>query len=184
MDERVRRHRPGAALRRRAEAEGIDLDELKREAPADYMALAAGEVLRVAPELAELAGAMLLTAFPQREAFRAPEGRLERLLVFPPLSREELERFDALLAPLVGRPEWLRRNAFYRQVDDARGARRELDLPQAPDAYEQGDAVVGPFVDEDAADAWGRTQVRPPHVHDPFPMNGRWFCDVFRGDEA
>jgi len=184
MDERVRRHVPSAAMRRRAEAEGIDLDALKREAPTDYMALAAGEVLRVAPELAELAGGMLLVAFPEREVFRAPDGPRERLLAFPALSGEELERLDGLLAPLVDRPEWYRRNAFYRQVDDARGARRELDLPQAPDAYRQGDAVVGPFVDEGAADAWGRAQVRPPHVHDPFPMNGRWFCDVFQADEA
>ncbi len=184
MDERLRRHTPSAALRRRAEAEGIDLESLKRDAPADYMALAAGEVLRVAPELAELAGGMLLMAFPEREVFRAPDGRRERLLAFPALSAEELERLDGLLAPLVDRPAWLRRHAYFREVDDARGARRELDLPQPPDAYQSGDAVVGPFADEDAADAWGRAQVRPPHVHDPFPMNGRWFCDVFRADEA
>ncbi len=184
MDERLRRHTPSAALRRRAEAEGIDLEILKRDAPADYMALAAGEVLRVDPELAELAGGMLLMAFPEREAFRAPDGRRERLLVFPALSAEELERLDGLLAPLVDRPAWRRRHAFFRQVDDARGTRRELDLPQQPDAYEKGDAVVGPFADEDAADAWGRAQVRPPLVHDPFSMNGHWFCDVFRADEA
>lgn len=184
MDERVRRHTPSAVLRQRAEAEGIDLEALKREAPDDYMALAAGEVLRAPPELAELAGGMLLMAFPEREAFRAPDGRRERLLAFPPLTQDELERLDGLLAPLVDRPAWRRRHAYFRQVDDPRGQRRELDLPQAPDAYDHDDAVVGPFADEQAADAWGRATVGPPRVHDAFPMNGRWFCDVFRADDA
>ena len=67
--------------------------------------------------------------------------------------------------------------------------RRELDLPQAPDDDLEADdldddTVVGPFADEAAADAWGRAHVRPPLVHDPFPMNGRWFCDVFRADDG
>jgi hypothetical protein len=184
MDERVRRHTPSAALERRARAEGIDLEALKREAPEDYMALAATEVLRAAPELADLAGGMLLMAFPEREVFRAPDGSRERLLAFPPLTQDELERLDGLLAPLVDRPAWRRRDAYFRQVDDVRGQRRELDLPQAPDAYDQGDAVVGPFADQQAADAWGRTHVGPPRVHDAFSMNGRWFCDVFRADDA
>ncbi|MEJ2287913.1 MAG: hypothetical protein P8Y02_04560 [Deinococcales bacterium] len=184
MDERLRRHTPSAALRSRAEAEGIDLEALKREAPADYMALNAGEVLLAAAELAHLAGGMLLAAFPGREIFRTPAGRSERLLAFPPLDDEELERFDALLAPLVDRPEWSARHAYYREVNDARGKRRELGLPLVPDAYREGDAVVGPFPDEAAAEAWGREHVDAPRVHDPFAMNGRWFCDVFRADEG
>jgi hypothetical protein len=183
-DERLRRHVPSAALRARAEAEGIDLDDLKRKAPVDYMALAAGEVVRAAPDLAQLAGAMLLAAFPGREAFRVADGRRERLLAFPPLSADELERFDALLAPLTDRPEWRERHLYFRQVDDARGLRRELDLPQAPDGDLEDDAVVGPFVDEAGADAWGRQHVRPPLVHDLFLMDGRWFCDVFRADDG
>ncbi|MEJ2668478.1 MAG: hypothetical protein P8Z81_15515 [Deinococcales bacterium] len=153
MDERLRRHTPSAALRSRAEAEGIDLEALKREAPADYMVLNAGEVLLAAAELAHL-------------------------------DDEELERFDALLAPLVDRPEWSARHAYYREVNDARGKRRELGLPLVPDAYREGDAVVGPFPDEAAAEAWGREHVDAPRVHDPFAMNGRWFCDVFRADEG
>jgi hypothetical protein len=184
LDERLRRHIPSAALRARAEAEGIDLDDLKRNAPSDYMALAAGEVVRAAPDLAQLAGAMLLAAFPEREVFGLADGRRERLLVFPPLSSDELERFDALLAPLTDRPEWRRRHLYFRQVDDARGVRRELDLPQAPEDDLEGDAVVGPFADEADADAWGRAHVRPPLVHDPFVMNGHWFCDVFRADDG
>jgi len=184
MDERVRSHTPSAALRRRAEAEGIDLEALRREAPEDYMALAAGEVLRAAPELADLAAGMLLMTYPEREALRLPDGRRERVLAFPPLTRDELARLDGMLALLVDRPEWRRRNAYFRQVGDTRGTRRELDLPRAPDTYDGGDAVVGPFADEPAADAWGRAHVAPPRVHDAFAMNGSWFCDVFRADEA
>ena len=184
MDDRLQGHTPSAALRARAEAEGIDLEALKREAPEEYMALNAKEVLIVTPELAQLAGSMLLAAFPEREVFRMTAGRSERLLAFPPLENEEVERLDALLAPLVDRAEWSSRHAYFRQVDDVRGRRRELGLPVAPEAYRDGDGVVGPFSDREAAEAWGRRRVRPPRVHDAFPMNGGWFCDVFRADEA
>ncbi len=183
MDERLRRHTPSEALRARAEAEGIDLDTLKRDAPADYMALNAGEVVVAARELAHLAAGMVLTAFPDREVFRMQAGPSERLLAFPPLAEAELERLDALLAPLVDRPEWSHRHAYYREVEDVRGRRRELGLAVAPGAFTEDEGVVGPFADREAAEAWGRDNVRAPRVHDPFRMNGRWFCDVFRADE-
>ncbi|HKI58964.1 MAG TPA: hypothetical protein VKA00_07110 [Trueperaceae bacterium] len=184
MDERLRRHTPSVAARRRAEAEGIDLEAMKRDAPHEYMILNAAEALRASPELAELAGSMLLAAFPEREVFRAPAGARERLLAFPPLAAAELTRFDALLAPLVERPEWRERHAYFREVTDARGRTRELALAVPPSAYQGGDEVVGPFGTREAADAWGRERIASPRVHDAFPMNGAWFCDVFSGDQA
>ena len=184
MDERDPQHDGGGALRAWADAQGSDPETLERERPAEALALEAREVLRAAPALAELAGGMLLAAFPRRQAFRTDEGGWVRLLAYPPLTDAELERFDALLAPLVDRPEWRRRDAYYRQVDDVGGRRRELALPRPPDAYDGGDAVVGPFPDRGSADAWGTARVEAPRVHDAFPMNGRWFCDVFRGDEG
>jgi hypothetical protein len=155
---------------------------MKQEAPQAYMALNAGEALRAAPELADLAGSLLLAAFPEREVFRAASGARERLLAFPPLSQDELARLDRLLAPFVERRPWRARNAFYRQVSDVRGSVRELALPLTPEAYRDGDAVVGPFTDAASADAWGRGKVAPPRVHDVFRMNDAWFCDVFRAD--
>lgn len=183
LDERLRLHVPSDAARRRARAEGLDLEALKRDAPREYMMLNASEVLRAAPELSDLAGSMLLAAFPEREVFRAPAGAQERLLAFPPLQGRELARLDALLAPLVDRPEWRRRHAFYREVADTRGRLRELALATPPAAYRDGNAVVGPFESEQDADAWGREHVGPPRVHDRFPMNGAWFCDIFTADD-
>lgn len=180
----MRHHVPSAATQRRAEAEGLDLEAMKREVPQAYMALNAGEALRACRELADLAGSLLVAAFPDREVFRAASGSWERLLTFPPLRHEELGRLDRLLAPLVERDPWRGRHAFYRQVDDVRGSVRELGLPLAAEAYQQSDGVVGPFADEASADAWGRAHVAPPRVYDVFAMNGAWFCDVFRGDGA
>lgn len=182
MDVRLRDHRPGLAALRLAEAQGLDLEVLKRERPQAYMALNAVEALRAAPPLAELAGGMLLAAFPNREVFRLPEGSWVRLLAFPELAVTEEARLDRLLAPLADRPEWRRRYAFYREVSDARGRRRELGLPEAPAAYAGGDAVIGPFSDRAGADGWAAAHVPPPRVHDVFVLAGRWFCDVFPGD--
>jgi len=182
MDPRIERHRPSEAEERRAAADGVDLEALKREAPVEYMVRNAASVLTVAPALAHLAAGMLLAAFPEREVFRSEGDDYERVLAFPPLTPDELRRFDGLLVPLVERPEWRSRHAFYREVNDVRGLRRELGLPQAPGDYDGTVAVVGPFDDEGEADAWGRASVTSPRTYDPFPMNGYWFCDVFLAD--
>lgn len=184
MDARLLDHTPNDATRRRAEELGVDTDALKRDRPREYMMLNAAEALRAAPELAGVAGSLLLAAFPEREVFRAASGERERLLVFPPLEPADRQRLDALLAPLVARPEWRRRHAYFREVSDARGRVRELALALPPAAYRDGDAVVGPFEARERAEAWGRERVRAPRVHDVFSMNGAWFCDVFRADEA
>jgi len=184
IDERLRRHVPAVATRRRAESEGVDLEAMKRTRPQEYMMLNAGEAVRVDAALAELVGSMLLAGFPDREVFRAPAGGRTRLLVFPPLRAAELGRLDGLLAPLVDRPEWRQRHAYYREVADVHGRTRELALPLAAADYAGGDAVVGPFGSEAAAELWARERVVPPRVHDVFAMNGAWFCDVFGGAEA
>lgn len=182
MDPRLARHRPTEAAKRRAREAGLDLATLKRDDPERYRMLNAAEVVRASPELAGLAAGMLLAAFPEREAFRAPAGALERVLAFPPLDPDELRSYEALLAPLVERPEWRRRHAFYREVGDARGVVRELAVPTPPGENGANDAVVGPFASRQAAEAWGRAQVRPPRAFDAFVMGERWYCDVFRAD--
>lgn len=182
MDPTLLRHRPSDAVRRRAEAEGIDLEELKRSDPQRYGMLNAGEALRAHPELADLAASALAVAFPERSLFEAAPDAMVRVLVFPPLSEAERRRFDALLAPLTDRPEWRARHAYYREVRDVRGTRHELGLPAAPAAYHGGDGMVGPFADQADADAWAREHVAPPRVHDTVVLGGAWFCDVFPGE--
>lgn len=182
MDPRLRDHTPGPEARRRAAEDGVDLERLKRDDPVGYMVRNAGVVVTAAPELAHLAEGMLAARFADRQVFRAELANGVRLLAFPPLSGEELKAYDLLLAPLVDRPEWRARHAYFREVGDLRGVGRELGVPFAPDAYRGGEAVVGPFADVSAADAWAHERVAPPLVHDSFPMNGRWFADVFVGE--
>ena len=177
-------HVPSEAVRRVAEREGIDLEALRRDDPTAYMMANAGEAVRASAELAEIAGPLLLTAFPRRLTFRSQAGALVRFSLFPPPDAADLARLDALLEPLLERPEWRARHAFYRIVEDRSGLRRELALPLAPQAYEGGDAVVGPFRAEGAADAWAARSVTPPRVHDAFGSGSVWFCDVFRGDQS
>lgn len=182
MDPDLLAHRPNEEARRRAEADGIDLEALKRDDPERYRMLSAGEVLRAHPELDALAGSALAALVPERRLYRVDGGGWVRLLAFPPLDAAEQERVDGLLARLPERPEWRARHAYYREVHDVRGRRRELGLPSAPDAYAGGDALVGPFPDEAAADAWARGAVAPPRTHDTLHHAGGWFCDVFVGD--
>ncbi len=182
MDPRLRDHTPGPEALRRAADDGVDLERLKIDDPVAYMVRNAGTVVTAAPELAHLAEGMLTAAFPDRQVFRAEVAEGVRVLAFPPLDGEELRSYDRWLAPLVDRPEWRARHAYYREVGDLRGVGRELGLPQGPDAYRGGEGVIGPFEDGADADAWAEEHVTRPLVHDSFPMNGRWFCDVFRAE--
>lgn len=176
-------HRPSALAKERASRAGLDLEELKRTAPDQYRMLNAEEVARVSPELAEAAAAMVWDAFPEREVYRVPSGRFERLLAFPPLDEAAFARFDDAAADLVARPEFEPTLAFFRTVRDLRGTRRELMLPVPPEAWAGETVLVGPFEDEDAAKAWPAGRLPPELLADPVPYRGRWFCDVFRSDE-
>ena len=176
-------HRPSASARERAGRAGLDLEELKRSAPDQYRMLNAEEIARVSPELADAAAAMVWDAFPEREIYRVPSGSQERLLAFPPLDDEAFARFDDAAADLVARPEYEEALAFFRTVRDLRGTRRELMLPVPPDAWAGDACLVGPFPSEDAAKAWPAGRLPPALLADPVPYRGRWFCDVFPGDE-
>lgn len=177
-------HRPSALARERASRAGLDLDDLKRDAPDQYRMLNAEEIARVSPELAEPAAAMVWDAFPERKIYRVPSGSQERLLAFPPLDMAGFARFDDAAADLVARPEYEDAYAYFRTVRDLRGTRRELMLPVPPDAWPGDVAMVGPFESEDAAKAWPAGRLPPSLLADPVPYRGRWFCDVFLSDEG
>lgn len=176
-------HRPSALARERASRAGLDLEALKTEAPDQYRMLNAEEIVRVSPELAEAAAEMVWDAFPDREIYRVPSGSQERLLAFPPLDAEAFARFDDAAADLVARPSLEEALAFFRTVRDLRGTRRELMLPVPPDTWRGDPALVGPFDSEEAAEAWPVGRLPSGLRSDPVPYRGRWFCDVFAGDE-
>jgi hypothetical protein len=180
----LRGHLPSAAARQRAQSAGLDLHALKRDAPDQYRMLNAEELVRVAPELADAAAELVAAAWPQRRLYRVPAtAASERLLAFPPLSDEEFARFDDDAAGLVARPSFDAALAFFRTVRDLRGTHRELLLPTPPDAWAGEPALVGPFPDQQAAEAWPAGRLPPELIADPVPYRGRWFCDVFRSDE-
>lgn len=179
----LREHVASDLARSRARAAGLDLETLRRDAPDRYRMLNAEEVARVAPELVEAAASIVEASWPRRQLYRVPSPGGERLLVFPPLSEDEFARFDDDAADLVARPSFSEALAFFRTVRDLRGTHRELLLPVAPEAWDGGVALVGPFASEEAAKAWPAGRLPAELMADPIPYRGRWFCDVFRSDE-
>jgi len=184
---RVQDHVPSEAVRRKAEAAGINLEALKRDDPTAYAMLNAARLLHTEPELMEAVGEAFFAAFPEHEVFNLPLENAQagvELLVFPPLGRDELARLDNLLSYLVSRPPWEAERVFYRVVNDLRGERRELARPLQPSLWGGGEGLVGPFADEGEASAWGEANVDPRAglVHDTLAYAGAWFCDVFRGE--
>ena len=179
----LRGHEPSGGARRRAEQAGLDLERLRREAPDHYRMLNAEELVRVSPELAEAAGQLAFEAFPDRSVYRVPSRPAERLLAFPPLSTEELARFDEAAAQLVAGAPYAEAHAFYRTIDDLRGTHRELMLPTPPDAWAGEPGLVGPFESQEAAEAWPAGRLPRELMADPVPYQGRWYCDVFRSDD-
>ncbi len=180
-------HEPTPAVRRKAEAAGIDLDTLRQSDPTAYAVLNAQRTVQLDPALKEVAGRTLFAAFPERQLFDmpqgAPGGKTLSLLIFPPLDSDELARLDAVLAELATQVP--SQYAFYRVVTDVAGERRELALPVAPGDWRgQAGVMVGPFESESAAGAWGETHVDASSglVSDVLPYNGAWFCDLFRGN--
>lgn len=180
----LREHLPSAAAQARARAAGLDLEKLRREAPDRYRMLNAEPVVRVSAELAEAAAQLLFEALPGRQVFRVPGSTSERLWAFPPLSDEELLRFDDAAAELVAKPSFAELLAFFRTVRDLRGTQRELMLPTPPERWSGEVALVGPFERSEDAEAWPAGRLPPELIADPLPYRGRWFCDVFASDEA
>jgi hypothetical protein len=180
----VAAHRPSEAVRARALAQGLDLEALRRSEPLTYAAINAVALVRTTAGLAAQVQDVVAGLGAPAQLFSVPlrvQGTDTELRVFPPLTRGELERFDQALGTLAAEgPGGL----FYRTVADSAGERRELAYPVAPESWQPGAALVGPFADEAAAAAWGQahTDPRTGLVYDVLPYAGAWFCDVFRGE--
>lgn len=137
------------------------------------------EALRATPELADIAVSLLLVAFPEKRLAREAEGQRTVLYTEPPLAKPERRRLLDLLFELVERPEWRERCAVAREVRDVRGTRLELLVPLAPDAYDGGEALVGPFEGEEEAQAWAAGIAEPSLAFDTVPCHGRQLVDLF-----
>jgi hypothetical protein len=187
VDERIAQHRPSEKTRRRAEAAGIDLEALKRSDPERYAMLNAQPLLYAPTVLLSTLGAEVLERFPGYRLFEMLARREGEacLLVFPPLDEDELVQLDTALAQLATREDFAGHYAYYREVNDFRGQRREFGIPLAPEAWGGDEGVmVGPFDDQAEAEAWGHRNVtaRGKLVFDSVPHAGKWFLDVFSGE--
>lgn len=183
----LQRHAPDEALSRRAEAAGTDLEALKNRDPLSYMAACAAPLLRTDARLANDVGRVIGRIFPEHQLFRLPLVTPQtdtELRIFPPTTRSERSALDDALGVFVGQPQLREQHLFYRVVGERSGERRELAWPLEPDRFTSGAAFVGPFADQAAADAWGRTHADPRSgvVYDTLPYGGAWFCDLFRGE--
>jgi len=176
-------HVPTREARARAESAGMDLDRLKRERPDEYRILNAEAVVRVSPELAQ-AVADLIPERSDRKIYSVPGEPAVRLLAFPPLSADELEAFDELAARWVAQEDVAGTHAFYRSVRDPHGEHRELMIPIHPQAWNGEVALVGPFEQQEQAEAWPAGRLPANLIGDPLPYRGKWYCDVFDSEEA
>lgn len=180
----VRAHNPGDAVRRHAEAAGMDLESLKTAEPLTYAAINAVALVRTDARLAPQVGAVVARLGPHYQLFTVPLVNPQtdtELRVFPPLQKRELAAFDDALGAFVGTQTG---SLFYRTVGDAAGERRELAWPVSPDAWGAGAALVGPFPSEAEATAWGHAHADPREglVFDTLSYAGAWLCDVFKGE--
>lgn len=161
----------------------MDLNALREGGPLTYAAVNATSLIRTDARLAAQVGTALAQIGTRFQLFSVPLNLPQtdtELRVFPALMPGELERFDRALGTLAAAEP----DVFYRTVADAGGERRELAWPLKPARFEGTPALVGPFPDEGAANAWGQghTDPRTGLVYDALPYAGSWFCDVFKGE--
>ncbi len=160
-------------------------DGADRDGPGDAQP-APGELLRVHPDLLDVTAQLLWAAAPQAQLLRddPDPGGLVPLYLRAPLSAAEAAAFERGLDALLREPSVSARGAYLREVRDLRGRRRELGLPLSPQAWDAVPALVGPFDDEAAALAWQAATLPPGWLGDPLQHQGRWYVDVFAGDDA
>lgn len=137
------------------------------------------EAMRAGPELAEIAAQLLSVLFPEKTFVTDLDGPWVRFAARPALAVSESRRLLDHLHDLVDRPEWRARHAVAREVTDAAGRRVEVLVPLAPAAYAGGEALVGPFPDEEAAQGWCRTVQLRGLAADTVEVAGAWLCDLF-----
>ncbi len=178
-------HIPTEAARQRAEAAGLDFDDLKRSDPQRYKMLNAAPLLQVVPDLQTAASAVFFAAFRHYDLFEVPGDAATTLLVFPPLTPAETKRFDDALGRLAALEVHAKKHVYYRVVTDRQGEHRQLALPLSPAAWSgEANRLVGPFATQSEAEAWGEVRLRGQGslIHDTVPQAGAWFCDVFDAD--
>jgi hypothetical protein len=143
------------------------------------------EIVRVAPEFLDVVAQIVWVAAPGREVAvaEADGAGLLPVLVDAPLSQREAEAVQAGIDALLREPSVRSRGAYWREVRDAAGTRRELAVPAAPEDWRGEATMVGPFEDEAAAQRWRET-LPPPLVGDVSVHLGRWYVDVFSGDDG
>ena len=182
MDDVLTHHQPSEAARARAEAAGLDLDNLKMNDPQQYKMINAQRLVKADNRFTERISAVLFAAFRHYDLFQVAEGEKTLLLVFPELTSAELKKFDDALGRLVALAEYESLNAYYRVINDPQGEHRELALPVAPLNWRgESGVLVGPFETQNEAEAWGDVHVKTEDglVYDALPHASNWYCDIF-----
>jgi hypothetical protein len=173
-------HSPSNAVLRQAEAEGIDLDALRKDDPQKYRMLNSVPVADIATNLLEQVAEKLHKVFSELEIFQIPgnSAKVTRLFSFP---AADADKVDDALASIAARHEDL----FFRVIQDVRGERRELHRAIEPSAWQGIEGLVGPFANQMTADQWGANYPQKVGLEtDVFRLRGFWFCDVFLVSET
>jgi len=137
------------------------------------------EALRASPALADLAAQLLSALFPDKRFATAHEGRWLVFSARPALALAESRRLLGHLHDLVDLPQWRREYAVAREVTDVKGRRLEVLVPLTPQAYDGGEALVGPFPDQAAAQEWYGSVQQRGLAADTVQVADAWLCDLF-----
>ena len=168
-------HSPSKVVLRRAEAEGIDLDELRKDDPQKYRILNSTPVADIATDVLEQVAEQLHNVFPDIQIFQIPDNSSEvtRLFSFPVADAAKLDGVLASFAAKHG-------DLFFRVIQDVRGERRELQRALEPAGWQGIEGLVGPFLEQPSAEEWGaKYPGNAGFESDVFQLKGFWFCDVF-----
>jgi len=168
-----------------AKSKNLSIEELKTQDPQTYKILNAQEILEVDKDLEAYAAGIFEILFKDRELFRIDNSEnngLNRFLVFPELSKEDLKKYWDKLNILLEQKPLIAKDIYYRVLNDKNGEHHQLALPiNSSDWHGQENLLIGPFKSKKAAESWAKAALEN-HENLDFDVinyNKKYFLDIF-----
>ncbi len=163
----------------------ISIDELKSKNPNIYKILNSQEILEVDQSLEAEALAIFEILFSDREVFKIDNSntkRLNKLMAFPELSSDELNKFWDKLSLLLEQKTLIKKNIYYRVLNNISGEHHQLALAiKSTDWQGQENLLIGPFDSKEAAETWVSAALvnYSNFDYDHVSFNNYYFLDIF-----
>ncbi len=181
----LKNHQPNQKSIDYAKAKNISIDELKIQDPQTYKILNSQEILELDKDLETHAAAIFEILFKDRELFKidnSDSGLLNKFLVFPELSKEELNKYWDKLNLLLEQKPLIEKDIYYRVLNNVSGEHHQLAFPiKSSDWQAQENLLVGPFDSKEAAETWVRAALEKYDNldYDHIRYNNKEFLDIF-----